>query len=272
MKKLMFIYSVEDEKNWKDGLYAAIELLKKDYEVTKYNDADPNRPPIQTDGYDFFLGWGGFGSPVDQVLQGIKWSNKDAKIGLCLGGYAIPQNAQSYDIIFYETEWSKKWLEDRGVEVKKQHAFGINSTIYHERGQTPKIWNYITVGAFASWKRQDKICAKIGPKMAVGQIQKDNLGESIDIIGNLLLGHCSVSDTVSPETLAKMYAASLCCYIPADLMGGGERAVLEARAMGIDVEVEDDNPKLQELLKSKIWDEVDYANSLKKGIEEVLAV
>lgn len=272
MKKLLFIYSIEDETLWKDGLWKAVELLKKEYEVTKYNDADPSKPPIQTDAFDFYLGWGGFGSPVDQILQGIKWSNKEAKVGLCLGGYALPQNAQSYDIIFYETEWSKKWLEDRGVEVKKMHAFGVNTEIYHQRDITERIWNYITVGAFASWKRQDKICAKNGPKMAVGQIQKGNLGESIDIIGNLLLGHCGVSDSVPPETLAKMYKASLCCYIPADLMGGGERAVLEARAMGIDVEVEDDNPKLQELLKSPIWDEEYYANQLKKGIEEVLAV
>lgn len=268
----MFIYSIEDETMWKDGLWAAVEQLKKDFEVTKYNDADPSKPPIATDEHDFYLGWGGFNSPVDQILQGIKWSNKNAKVGLCLGGYALPQNTQTYDIIFYETEWSKKWLQDRGVEVKLAHAFGVNSEIYHQRGITEKIWNYITVGAFASWKRQHLICAKSGAKMAVGQIQKDNLGESIDIVGELLLGHCGVSDMVLPQTLAKMYAASLKCYIPADLMGGGERAVLEARAMGIDVEIEDDNPKLQELLESPIWDEQYYAGQLKKGIEEVLAV
>lgn len=267
----MFIYSQEDEKNWKDGLYAAVELLKKDFEVTKYNDADPNKPPIATDEHDFYLGWGGFGSPIDQILQGIKWSNKNAKIGLCLGGYAPPQNTQLYDIIFYETEWSKKWLEDRGVETKKMHAFGVNKDIYYPKIQQ-KIWDYIMVGAFATWKRQHLINAKNGSKMAIGQIQKDNLGESIDIIGNLLLGHCGVSDMVLPERLANMYCASETCYIPADLMGGGERAVLEARACNIKVEVEEDNPKLQELLTSEIWSQNYYAEQLKKGIEEVLAV
>jgi len=55
-------------------------------------------------------------------------------------------------------------------------------------------------------------------------------------------------------------------YIPANIIGGGERAVLEARACGCKVEVEPDNPKLQELLNCPLWDTNYYTDQLVKGI------
>ena len=71
---------------------------------------------------------------------------------------------------------------------------------------------------------------------------------------------------VEPETLDKIYHAARCVYIPAEVGGGGERAILEARSCGISVEVENDNPKLKELLTCPIWDECYYAEQLRKGI------
>ncbi len=42
-----------------------------------------------------------------------------------------------------------------------------------------------------------------------------------------------------------MYNSAAVVYIPCTVDGGGERAVLEAKAAGAVVEVEADNPKLQ---------------------------
>lgn len=265
MKKLLFIYDLENEELWKDGLWAAIELLKKDFKVEKWNIAKP-APNKDLSDVDFVLGWGAFGSPVDKVLK-----NFPMQKGLCLGGYSPLQENVEYSIIFYETEWSKKWLE-QFCDVPMKHAFGTNTDIYKKMNiaDENKLWDYLTVGSFSLWKRQENLTLKEGHKMAVGQIQRSNLSESIDIIGNLLLGHCGVSDMVSPEELAKMYNLSRKVYIPAEVMGGGERAVLEARACGIPVEVEKDNPKLQELLTSPIWDQYYYASQLKGGINECL--
>lgn len=262
--KLLFVYDMADETNWKDGLWAALNLLEKDFDVYKENLSVHHSMIVEGD-WDFILGWGGFGSSVDIELH--KPIYKHNKKGLCLGGYGFPPTDTSfYDIIFYECEWGKAWLEGRGVRSNLKHAFGVNTDIYKPLPNVPRIWNYITVGSFSYWKRQTKIIDKKGPRIAVGAIQKDNLGESIDIVGNLILGHCGVTDEVSPETLAKMYNSSLICYIPAETVGGGERAVLEARACGIDVEIEQDNPKLKELTVSPVWDHNYYYQQLKEGI------
>lgn len=264
MKTILFLYDLEDEKLWQDGLWAAVEILKQEYNVVKQNVHRLEALPWSGN-VDFTIGWGAFGGPVDRILQQVP-----GKKALCLGGYAPYQNG-TYDIIFYETEWSKRWLEQFPIKSTKLiHAFGTNTDIYKRNPTAPQIWDYITVGAFALWKRQNKLTEKKGNRLAIGQIQKNNLQESIDIIGNLMLDGIAISDMVDPLTLSKLYACSKKVYIPADLMGGGERAVLEARACFKKVEVEPDNPKLQELLTSPIWDHYYYAGQLKKGIQECI--
>jgi hypothetical protein len=56
-------------------------------------------------------------------------------------------------------------------------------------------------------------------------------------------------------------------YVPDDVFGGGERAVLEARSLGVQVAIEDDNPKLKELLTSPIYDHVYYAQQLGRCLD-----
>lgn len=58
-------------------------------------------------------------------------------------------------------------------------------------------------------------------------------------------------------------------YVPDRYPDGGERSVLEGRALGINVVVEDDNPKLQELLTSPIYDHRYYADQLILGLESI---
>ena len=86
------------------------------------------------------------------------------------------------------------------------------------------------------------------------------------IIGDLLLGGVCVSDQVLPEKLADIYRASQVVYLPADVLGGSERSVLEARSCGVPVEIEADNPKLKELMTCPVWDHLYYYKALKKGI------
>jgi hypothetical protein len=264
--KILFLYSHDNESNWLDGLYAAINGLRVYFTVEKVNLA--TNPVIAPESFDFILGWGAFGSPADNELQKEKY--KDFKKGLCLGGYA-PYKGQKYDIIFYETEWSKKWLEEQGWANRLAHAFGINSSIFYKTVvHSPVIFNYITVGTFSLYKRQQFLLNKKGTRFAVGPIQRDNMSESLDIVGDLLLGGVIVSDMVTPHALAEFLRVSNTCYIPAEIMGGGERILLEARACGTSVEICDDNPKLKGLLKCPVWDEKYYCEKLHKGIMEVL--
>lgn len=56
-------------------------------------------------------------------------------------------------------------------------------------------------------------------------------------------------------------------FMPDALRGGGERAVLEARLLGVEVEVAEDNPKLAELVTSPIYDHAYYARKLLYGVQ-----
>lgn len=264
--KILFLHASKYEV--KDGLWAALNLLEKDgFEIERWNMFEESQHPFN---YDFLLGWGAFGSPVDKYIQSLKsdeigvFDGKQTKAGLCIGGTAMPPiGMESYDVLFYETEW---YLPQIMSHKNAVHAFGINTDIYKPIEDAVPIWDWTSVGSFSLWKRHEKILEKGGYRLVIGEIQKENMDESLGIISPLLLDGVAISDMVDPEYLAKIYNSSEKVYIPADINGGGERAVLEARACGRPVEVEYDNPKLKELLTSPIWDEYYYFDQLKKGI------
>jgi hypothetical protein len=240
----------------KDGLWAAINILGYD----RYNIGD-EVPEIWD--YDFLLGHGAFHSKVDLLLRNFPGKKK----GLCIAGNVHAQDTHVYDVLFYETEWVKNFLKLEGSLV---HAFGINSQIFNKTDITLnryKAIDYLSVGAFARWKRQEKIAKFKGTKICIGEIQKDNKSESLEIINDLFSKGVGVIPQASTEDLGRYYKNSKNVHISADVFGGGERAVLEARACGCNVTIEDDNPKLKELIDSVIWDENYYAKQLKKGIE-----
>src|ERR1035437_4890972 len=98
LPKLLFVHDSKYEVM--DGLWAALNLLERDFEIVRQNLQDN---PISITPFDFILGWGGFQSPVDKI---VSMYGLEKKIGLCIGGNAFPLT-EGYDIYFYETEWSK---------------------------------------------------------------------------------------------------------------------------------------------------------------------
>jgi len=251
--KVLFVSDYKYEV--KDGLWTAINILRYD----RYNIGD-DIPDFEK--YDFLLGHGAFHSKVDMLLRTLP-----NKKGLCIAGNVYPQDTNCYDVLFYETEWVRDFLKLEGTLV---HAFGINSQIFNKTDITLnryKAIDYLAVGAFAKWKRQKKIAKFTGTKICIGEIQKDNKIESLEIINDLFSKGVGVIPQASTEDLGRYYKNSKNVHISADIFGGGERAVLEARACGCNVSIEDDNPKLEELINSVIWDENYYAKQLKEGIE-----
>ena len=252
--KVLFVSDYKYEV--KDGLWAAINILGYD----RYNIGD-DIPEFWN--YDFLLGHGAFHSKVDLLLRNFPGKKK----GLCIGGNVVPQDTHVYDVLFYETEWVKNFLKLEGSLV---HAFGINSEIFNKDDMTLNRYRAIdtlSVGSFAKWKRHEKIINEKGNRVVIGEIQKDNKAESMEIINELLSKGVGVIPQMSTERLARYYQNAKCVYVPADIYGGGERAVLEARASGCIVKIEEDNPKLKELIDSPLWDENYYAKQLKHGIE-----
>lgn len=255
-------------------MWAALELLNEYFDITKFNlqDRGKEQDKIKVDplsSYDFVLGWGAFNSPVEQSFRELKEKFPDKKVGLCVAGNAFPpDNKDLYDVLFYETEWYRPQINDHKHIV---HAFGVNTDIFNPWPEAPVIWDYLSVGSFSYWKRHEQIIAKPGnTKMVIGEIQKENWGESFDIISNLLLAGVAVSDMVYPSKLRNLYNCAGKVFIPAETNGGGERAILEARACGKTVEIMDDNRKLKEVLDGPIYDHHYYAEQLRKGISESL--
>lgn len=218
---------------------------------------------------DFILGWGAFNSRADLFIQQIKEQpDTKCKLGLCIAGNAFPPKKMDiYDVLFYETEW---YLPQIVKHPNVYHAFGVNTTIFQPIEDAVPVWDWLSVGSFSLWKRHELIALKGGNKFVIGEIQKDNPEESYAIAFYLLSRGVGVSDMVDAQTLNRLYNSVENVYIPANLMGGGERAVLEARACHRPVEVRSDNPKLLELLGTPIWDQHYYFNQLKTGIESTL--
>lgn len=264
--KILFVYYHKNPEYWKDGLWWSIRELSNRENVTMLNLAHEYFDTADTSSFDFILGWGAFGSPADLFMQKVQGKKK----GLCLAGNAtqVPVYADNYDIIFYETDWIKNnYLKD--VKTRLVKAFGVNTYVYYYMDEMPKIYDYLSVGSFSYWKHHDLMKDKIGTKLCIGEVQKDNLSESMDIITDLVTNDIAVSGMVEPEKLNLIYNLSKTVYIPADINGGGERAVLEARACGCNVEIED-NPKLKELLECDLPSEKVYFNSLYSAICELL--
>ncbi len=283
--KLLFVFFHRYENIWRDGLWAALNFLRQDFDIQFHNLF--NSSPIFTNlDYDFILGWGAFGSPADNFIRKLKDEvpNLKAKTGLCIAGTSLSENPGFYDVLFYETEWFKNYLEksiekkvyeDGGLITHREnlnlvHAFGINTDIFNKWEEAPIIWDWLSVGSFSYWKRHERILTKSGTRLVVGEIQKDNWQESFDIISDLLLNGVGISDMLYPTKLRNIYNCSGTVYIPADTNGGGERAVLEARACGRPVEVENDNIKLLELLNGPLYDHNYYYSRLKEGIQKCL--
>ena len=269
--KILFVYDNKRPEHWLDGLWAALSLLDRDFEIERWNlhsgKSENVHSPIET---DFALGWGAFGSEVDTVLH-----NMVGKKGLCIAGNANPpERANNYAILFYETKWYRPQID---FHDNIWQAFGVNTDLFNAIDLTtpfnlamPVVWDYIGVGALANWKRWERMTKKQGNRLVVGEYQKENEEESSAIAQNLLREGVMVSDNVHPFDLVNFYHWSRTLYIPADVTGGGERAILEARSCGLEVEIEDDNDKLRELLDCDIPSHHDYAKQLKKGIERCI--
>lgn len=262
--KLLFVYDHKNPEYWLDGLWAALKELENDFVIQKYNLGNES-PPEHLISPDFILGWGAFNSSVDIFLQ-----KRKQKKGLCIAGNTFPPiGANNYDVLFYETKWYRPQINFHKNIVQ---AFGVNIDIYFKPDiSCPVVWDYIGVGALAYWKRWEKMKDKKGTRLVIGEYQVDNEHESLAIVSDLLKHEIMISPLLSPFDLANIYNWSRTLYIPADINGGGERAILEARACGLEVEIEDDNPKLLEV---KNWDPIPdhhfYAKQLKKGILSIL--
>lgn len=266
--KLLFVYDMphEHEHYWRDGLWAALQKLETEWDITYTNYS--GEIPSYFNHYDFVLGWGAPSSKVAQLLQ--NWAGKK---GLCFGGgQLVDPMLDKFNVVFVENKIDL-------IKPHFRHAFGTNTDLFYPMG-VPKIIDAIYPAAFAAWKHQEifaGICEREGLKgLAVGYVQQNNLEESLGLMQACMDAGVAVMDWVPSESLAYLYNMSKEVILTADSMGGCQRSVLEGKACGVPVRIASTNPKLLELGKlteeevRKEWDHHSYARKLKEGILEVM--
>lgn len=264
MTKIAFVYNVDDNY-WRDGLWAALEIIRKSSSNIEVYPVNLKTSFFPDQAFDFTLVWGALGSEQVGLVKGLP-----GKKGVCIaGGPVVHPDVHAFDVVFVETLWHVREFKKIGVRAKR--AFGTNTKLFRPMEEQPTIWDRIYPAAFALWKRHEIFCDKPGKKLAVGYIQPHN--HEAECWRKCLRAGVTVLPMVTPGVLVHLYNASKIVNITSDISGGGERAVLEGLACGLLVEVEQDNPKLFELLaeqEERLLTEQDYANSLMEGIRECL--
>jgi hypothetical protein len=171
-----------------------------------------------------------------------------------------------YDVLYYETDWYKKIIKNH---PNIYHAFGINKNALIKPLEYIQKYDYICIGAFQPRKRMELLLKIKGAKILV--IGEDyNTTYSKKVIDSLNKNtNIDIMPFVEYSKLPTYFCMAKTLYIPANVYGGGERAILEARHCGLSIRIESDNPVLKEMLNSPIWDSQYYYQQLRKGIESV---
>ena len=146
-----------------------------------------------------------------------------------------------------------------------------------------KEWDALFIGAFADhvghkrpWKIGELNASAVygnGPQAELERpfrraaIGKQDGDAAAGVARELRSKGVTVLPPVPYAELAALMRSAGVVYVPDDVFGGGERAVLEARSLGVKVHIEPDNPKLRELLSSPIYDHAYYARQLAYGLD-----
>lgn len=258
--------NTEKYNNWTDGFTKGINIIEKDYDVSWINIED-EEPTIQKlNGFDFIIAKCCWNSKIDNYLKSLK--GLKTPCGIAISCSIIPQKKQAdfYKILWYETFWYKQKLPKHKNTI---HAFGVNSSDFKYQNFEKSI-DVLSIGALTKYKRHDKLINFPGKNKIV--IGDTNYNDSEEVIKKLKANNIDVLQYTCQKDLSTLINKAKTIYIACELNGGGERAVLESRLCNVNVVIENDNPKLKELISSPIWDEKHYGNQIKTGIEKFLNI
>ena len=266
IKSIVVIYyipksNVEKYNNWEDGFTKAVDLLSEDFEITRINLEDQKPTADQLNKFDLIIAkscWNWIVDDYINSLEGIK-SLKGIAVSCSLAP-KYKSDVWKYDIIWYETE---DYVGKVKQHPRKYQAFGVNTDKFYPQNLEKSI-DVLSIGMLEPYKRFEKLNKIEGEvKLIIGN--KNN--KNSESVLTKLNSNIKVIDYVSQEELAKYINSSKVVYIPASSNGGGERAVLEAKACDVPVIVEKDNLKLTKLLSSdKDYTIKGYYNSLHNSI------
>lgn len=299
--KIAFVWQGFDGRygKWKDGLWAAMQLLDKEHEV-KYFDF-----PLKglTDfNPDVVLYWE---APVTNKGQNAdNWFSVCAlpykKALLFAGGPLKAIDVKDFDLVFVESQINEEDCEREGIPYKR--AFGVNTQIMKPSFAEKKYDGFMQA-TFADWKRHTLFAQALGNKGCVaGRKQEHDLNGYNECVKRKVV----MFDEQPAEEVAKLINQSYAVVNTSEYWGGGQRCTLEAMACGVPPIVMSDSPKNVEFVResgfgevveptaerikqivewtimnpqdpnkgveyiSKYWSEFEYRDSLLEGINSIV--
>lgn len=219
--------------HWKDGLWAAMQILEKEYDVS-YHEPWDDIPEG-----NIVLHW-----EAPCTTNGSNKQNYDRihnlpnkKLLLFAGGPIKAEWVENYNVVVVESKINEEECAALGIPYDR--AFGVNTDIFRPLKEEKK-WLATAHGTCASWKRQWLLCQALKEKAMVFGAYQDTDSRPFDECKKC---NSTVIDEVPYEEAAKLLNQGYVSVNAADFWGGGQRATLEAMACDIPVVVMKDSPK-----------------------------
>lgn len=263
MPKLNFIWQgvTERKDHWRDGLWGAMQMLEKKYDVSY------KEPWDSFDEDALLMHW--------EAPCTINGSNKqhyekvhnspNKKLLLFAGGPIKKEWVKNYDVVVVESKINEEECEALGIPHAR--AFGVNTDVFKPL-EIPKMYLASAHGTCASWKRQWLLCEALREDALVFGAYQTLDSKPFD---ECKMCNSTVIDEVSYEQANQLLNKSYVSVNCADFWGGGQRATLEAMACDIPVVVMKDSPKNIEFVEGAgIGRIVDpQPHHIKKAVEEL---
>jgi len=269
-KRIAFVWQgISDPQvlnQWNDGLREAMRLLTFKYKVLFYE------PFHEIENADLILYWE---APVTAQGQNGPYYNKvrqnPIKKALLFAGGPIKREwVSGFDLLFLESKINERECDELGIRWK--HAFGINDKNFKfsKKENPKKYWDGMLAGTGASWKRQWLIGEALGNRALL--MGRDQETDSMPFRVCREQG-ATVMGEQSSSFVARCLRESHTCVNPCDYWGGGQRATLEAMAMGVPVVVCNDSPKNIEFVEASGFGRIvdPSAQSIKEAVEDLKA-
>jgi glycosyltransferase involved in cell wall biosynthesis len=246
---------------WRDGLWAAMQILSKTNEVRFFD--FPLKGLDEFDP-DVVLYWE---APVtNRGKDADNWFEVCAlpypKALLFAGGPLKAIDVKDFDLVFTESEINDEDCEREGIPYKR--AFGVNTEIFKPLNEDIKYDGFLQA-TFAEWKRHELFAKALQSKGAVAGRTQEHDTNGYDAC---VKQHVTIFPELPAPEIAKLINQSLCVVNTAAYWGGGQRCTLEAMACGVPVLVMADSPKNCEYVRESgggIIVEPDVA-SIREGI------
>jgi len=218
-------------KRFKDGLWAALEILKESHTIGRFE-------PDNTAGIigfkpDVLLFWGAF---IDQEKGWV--TQLPYKKAICFAGGPIDAEvSKGFDLYFTESQVTDDAFKNLNLPYFR--AFGVNEKLYQPQN-LPKKYDAAFWGTFAAWKRPQVFSEAVKDKgvwVGIKQAHEPECYEVCEQDGVETHGELSREETL--YYINSSYTA----LNTAAYWGGGQRMTLEAMSCNVPPIVMADSPK-----------------------------